>query len=441
MSNSKSPESESPESGSPGSGSPDSESRDSGSPDSGSPGSESPDSGSPSSGAPDSESRDSASPGSDRTEPARSNPDTAVDDRLRYDGTAGEFAKIALTNTIASIATLGIYRFWGKTRERRYLWGGIRFLGDRAEYAGTGRELLLGFVIALAILGLLFGVSYAIQLVFVDVPWVGVSAQVVHSLALLYLVFVAQYRARRYRLSRTRWRSIRFSQDGSSLQYGLIALGWSVVVILSLGTAYAVYRTRLQRYRSTHTSFGDRRFGFEARAMDLLKSWLLSWILLVPTLGLSYVWYRVREFRYFVGKSRCSAFTFRSDLRTAPVIMYILAFIVGFVILMVCLVAASIAFASSALLPELAGLMEGATGMLPDGSDPAQIVILVATLVIFMPTFKLLQTLLLVHPLFGEIFGSVSVVGEEDLATIAQSRQAAPGRGEGLADALDVGAV
>ena len=275
---------------------------------------------------------------------------------------------------------------------------------------------------------------------------VGMSAQVVHSLVLLYLVFVAQYRARRYRLSRTRWRSIRFGQDGSSLRYGLIALGWSIVVILSLGTAYAVYRTRLQRYRSTHTSFGDRRFGFEAQAMHLLKSWLLAWVLLVPTLGISHVWYRVREFRYFAEKSRCGAFTFRSDLRTPPVVAYILAFIVGFLLLMACLIAASIAFASSSLFPEMVALTQSAAGMfpgglLPDGSDPAQIVFLVATLVVFMPTLKLLQTILLVHPLFGAIVGSVSVVGEEDFATIAQSPQAAPGRGEGLADALDVGAV
>ena len=380
-------------------------------------------------------------PDSGREEPGGSSPDAAVGNRLRYGGTAGEFAKIALTNTIASIATLGIYRFWGKTRERRYLWGGIDFLGDRAEYTGTGRELLMGFVVALAILGLLFGMMYAIQLAFVDVPWVGGYAQVVHSLILLYLVFVAQFRARRYRLSRTRWRSIRFGQDGSSLRYGLLALGWSAVVILSLGTAYAVYRTRLQRYRSTHTSFGDRRFGLDARAMDLLKPWLLAWVLLVPTLGMSYVWYRVREFRYFAGKSRCGAFSFRSDLRTPPVVVYILAFIVGFVLLVVCLIAASIAFASSSFLPEMVALTENAAGLLPDGSDPAQIVVLVATLVVFVPALKVLQTLLLVHPLFGEIFGSVSIIGEGDFATIAQSRQTAPGRGEGLADALDVGAV
>ena len=379
---------------------------------------------------------------SESSEPTGSTPDEAVRNRLRYDGAAGEFAKIALTNTIASIATLGIYRFWGKTRERRYLWGGISFLGERAEYTGTGKELLLGFVTALAILGLLFGLSYAMQLAFIDAPWVEASVQTVYLLALFYLVFVAQFRARRYRLSRTRWRSIRFAQDGSSLRYGLIALGWSMAVILSLGTAYAVYRTRLQRYRTTHTSFGDGRFAFEARARDLLKPWLLAWVLLVPSLGLSYVWYRVREFRYFAETSRCGAFTFQSDLRAPPVVVYVLAYFLGLVLLMAGLFAA-IAYAAAygLLVLESMGLTESATDSHHGLTELVQVVVTVVAFVIVIPLIKLLQTLLLVHPLVSAIVGSVDVIGDEDFATVAQSRQTAPERGEGLADALDVGAI
>ena len=68
-------------------------------------------------------------------------------------------------------------------------------------------------------------------------------------------------------------------------------------------------------------------------------------------------------------------------------------------------------------------------------------VVFVVMFVIAVPILKVLQTLLLVHPLFRLVFGSISVIGPDDFATIAQSRQAAPRRGEGLADALDVGAV
>ena len=48
---------------------------------------------------------------------------------------------------------------------------------------------------------------------------------------------------------------------------------------------------------------------------------------------------------------------------------------------------------------------------------------------------------LLVHPMLREICWSLRVAGDEDLEAIAQSRQYSPSRGEGLADALDVGAI
>ena len=58
--------------------------------------------------------------------------------RLEYDGARGPVAKIAVSNALLTLVTLGVYRFWGKTRVRRYLWSRASFLGDRAEYTGTG---------------------------------------------------------------------------------------------------------------------------------------------------------------------------------------------------------------------------------------------------------------------------------------------------------------
>ena len=46
----------------------------------------------------------------------------AAGQRLEYDGARGPVAKIAVSNALLTLATLGAYRFWGKTRMRRYLW-------------------------------------------------------------------------------------------------------------------------------------------------------------------------------------------------------------------------------------------------------------------------------------------------------------------------------
>ncbi len=38
-----------------------------------------------------------------------------------YEGAAGNIAGIAVRNGVLGVLTLGFYRFWGKTRLRRYL--------------------------------------------------------------------------------------------------------------------------------------------------------------------------------------------------------------------------------------------------------------------------------------------------------------------------------
>ena len=68
----------------------------------------------------------------------------------------------------------------------------------------------------------------------------------------------------------------------------------------------------------------------------------------------------------------------------------------------------------------------------------------VAVLAVVAVTFVvsgLVQPLFFTHPLCLAVCNSLSVIGEEDYRTIAQSRQAVPGRGEGLADTLHVDAI
>ena len=363
--------------------------------------------------------------------------------RLEYDGAPGSVAKIAVSNALLTLATLGIYRFWGKTRMRRYLWSRASFLGDRAEYTGTGRELLLGFLIAIAVLALLAGALFwAEAATGIDHPFYW-AANGAYSLVVLLLVFVAEYRARRYRLSRTEWRGIRFAQDGSSLCYALLALAWGALTVLTLGVAYPVYRTRLQRYRTARTRFGDRRFRFEGRARALLAAWLLAWLLLLPTLGLAYVWYRAREFRYFAGKTRCGPLSFDSDLGAGSLIRIVVLFVLltGLVVGLLLAVLMALAAAVLASSPEWMQSMERAAASLRFDLGGSEVMGYVIAITVVFPAIAVLRALLLVHPLFRRVLRSVRVIGEEDFDAIAQRAQSMPRQGEGLADVLDVGAV
>ncbi len=58
------------------------------------------------------------------------------------------------------MCTLGIYRFWLATDIRRFLWSNTELAGETFEYTGTARELLIGFLIALAILVPIYAVLF-----------------------------------------------------------------------------------------------------------------------------------------------------------------------------------------------------------------------------------------------------------------------------------------
>jgi uncharacterized membrane protein YjgN (DUF898 family) len=109
--------------------------------------------------------------------------------------------------------TLGIYRFWLTTDIRRYLWSNTKLAGESIEYAGTAYELLLGFLIALAVLMPLYAGFFLLSLA---------PGNLWSSLGLLILIFLGQfavYQARRYRLTRTIYRGVRFHQTGSAFLY------------------------------------------------------------------------------------------------------------------------------------------------------------------------------------------------------------------------------
>ena len=69
--------------------------------------------------------------------------------KFGHNGRISELLPIVLLNTLLNILTFTIYRFWGKTRVRGYLWDSTLLLGDRLEYKGTGGELFRGFLFVL----------------------------------------------------------------------------------------------------------------------------------------------------------------------------------------------------------------------------------------------------------------------------------------------------
>jgi uncharacterized membrane protein YjgN (DUF898 family) len=132
--------------------------------------------------------------------------------RIAFTGTKQALFDILTRGALLMIPTFGFYRFWLITQVRRHMWAHTEIGGDSLEYTGRGKELLIGFLIAIAILVpvyiviFLLAVAAEAYVAFAGIPLV----------ALLYVLGqYALWRARRYRAKRTTFRGIRFWMSGS----------------------------------------------------------------------------------------------------------------------------------------------------------------------------------------------------------------------------------
>ena len=128
---------------------------------------------------------------------------------LAWGGREGRLFGIFFGNLLLSVLTLGIYRFWGIVRIRRYAWSHLAALGDRLEYAGTGGELLRGFLVVLLLLVPLWLLGIAGEFLRMLHPWMAVAVPVTQFAILVFLLAAGRHAARRYLANRTIWRGIR----------------------------------------------------------------------------------------------------------------------------------------------------------------------------------------------------------------------------------------
>jgi len=207
-----------------------------------------------------------------------------------YDGRLGELYTIYLRHLVLMLLTLGWSRFWGRTRIRRYVWNHLSVLGDRFEYRGRGRELLIGFLLALLLLAAWGGLMYAVWVYgFHEKPFASFGLFDIFSLSVALigfpLAYVGHYAGLRYKLTRTRWRGIRCGMAGSAWHYGAIAtfLGFANAMTGYLLTP--VVSVNLARPRISNTRVGTLPLAFAGGAGDIYGRYLgyyflniLAWI-------------------------------------------------------------------------------------------------------------------------------------------------------------------
>jgi uncharacterized membrane protein YjgN (DUF898 family) len=196
--------------------------------------------------------------------------------QLAYDGRLGELYGIFIVNLLLSLVTLGFFRFWARTRMRRYIWSRVSLHGDAFEYTGTGTELFIGFLIVVAFFFVATVLKTILDLASPPDSQLPIIAAILFGLVIVYLVFVARYAAQRYRLTRTLWRGIRGGMTGSAWAWGFKAMLLGVLTAITFGLAGPWVQMRLLDDRVNNSYFGDAKATLHSSSVPLYVAFLIG---------------------------------------------------------------------------------------------------------------------------------------------------------------------
>jgi uncharacterized membrane protein YjgN (DUF898 family) len=359
---------------------------------------------------------------------------------LAFCGDRRKFFGLVARGAALELVTVGFYRFWLITDLRRHLWANTLIDGDGAEYTGRGRELLFGFLFALAILAP-FWLGYFL---------VGIEAERYRAFASTPLVVglyafgqFAIFRARRYRLTRTVWRGVRFWMDGSGLSYALRAMGWGVLMVLTLGLILPWREAALERYKMRHSHYGDLQGRFVGKGWDFFKKawwlWLLAPFALVlfPLAPFLYAEFKAIEWRWWISGIRFADVRLESNLRGGA--FYGLYWkVIGWSLLLSIGLGFYI-YAAITLVASISGLsFQQMIG--PGGSFRAPLLVVLTAIgyVALVLAINVVTRLYLQRDVWARVSASITVHDIETAANVAARGDLASALGEGFADGLDV---
>ena len=389
----------------------------------------------------------------------------------RYHGTWKPLFWLVLKTSFLTLITLGIYRFWAKTRIRKYIWSATSGGKDSFEYTGTGLEKFLGFLVAIVVLAIYLGIIQMLLLFFglslmVDATTTaGQAAQAVAInitvFAVLPLILFAQYRARRYKMSRTRWRGVRFGMAGAAWGYVLRAVGHTLLTIITLGILLPRQTFYLEKYMADRTWYGNAQFEQGGRWQALYRGLIHIPIAVaifvagglmaangsehigIGFIFVGYIWlvlgavyYRIYSFNYLTGnKILDGQIGFFSGAAMGKVVGIIIkgAIIIGILALVIFgvfgLISTSLFYFSIAQTPQ-------------ELFSPIIVILVLVGIVVdiaLLLAIRALSFALITQPVIDHVVCNVALSGAQHLDAIQQRASDTGADAEGFADALDIG--
>lgn len=207
---------------------------------------------------------------------------------FEFSGDGAEYFRIWIVNWLLTVATLGIYSAWAKTRRLQYFYRNTRLAGAGFDFRGDPRAILRGRILAAAMLGALyaaFGVSI-------------VDGAVAGTVVLAALPFIIRS-ALRFRLANTWYRGLPFGFGGTlGKAYLVYLLPLATPFVSDVGGALAPdsplgyciippylcwpwMHGAMKRYQHSHLVYGGQQAGFPLSARALARPYVRIIVVLV----------------------------------------------------------------------------------------------------------------------------------------------------------------
>ena len=388
--------------------------------------------------------------------------------RTEVVGTRKTLFWLALRTGTLTVLTLGFYRFWMRTRLRRWYWSSIRPGGHPLEYVGDPVEKLLGFLFAVVVLAFYIGIVNLILMfasfsLFQD----NFAAYATSLVGVIPLWFFAQYRARRYVLARTRWRGLRFGLEPGAWGYAWRAVLHWIATILSLGLLLPRMTFWLEKYKTDRTFFGTARMSQGGTWTMLYPSMKPMFVALAIALG-GGVAFLSDNFPAGIGISILAAFVglyglvhYRVDslrrltntktvngaaLSLSPnAFRVLMIYVLGTVLASAAVFIPLVVLGAMMLLIQSADALTdmGLEDMIAPVAGMGRYAIIGLSVMIYFTIFLLwsaLTNVFITLPVIRHYFSSLALSPTSAVADIRQRPRDEFAEAEGFADALDVGA-
>jgi uncharacterized membrane protein YjgN (DUF898 family) len=146
---------------------------------------------------------------------------------VKFNGSGFEYFKIWIVNVLLTIVTLSLYYPWAKVRNHRYFYANTRVGEHNFEYHATGKQLFLGYLVAL--------VLFVIYIVAQQVSPIG-------SIVVLLLLFFGFpwiiWKSLQFNLKMSSYANVRFSFIGS---LGDSYFNFMLLLIMALIAFYSIF--------------------------------------------------------------------------------------------------------------------------------------------------------------------------------------------------------